>query len=416
MNNRFVLSHGTALRNLLLVIASIAFVLLLTLAADRLVGGLSHSAPTPGTMELLFPPNSEQSFESAEFKYTAKINAIGLRDNPVGAKKPGTYRIVCIGDSFTYGWGVDIEQTWVKGVEKRLRDKGWDIEVINAGKPGTGPPDFAALAEKAVPVLLPDLLIVTMLQDDDFAGAGEGVKGSQYDFLDAARVLYPNFVRMVRLARQARQISANQQPVTPPQKTSAEDNRRWTEKTAKDFLNKMPPENRARFDQFDDKVKQAFLTGRLNPYMIDLAMQNQNFYSICMNLDDPWAQQCVQHLAEQFVRIKRVATNFDARLAVLTIPHGPYVNRAANANIRRVGYTSNDAMLTSDAPDKSVQLACDRAGLPFMTVMTGFRAHMDDPTLYYEMDGHLSASGHKLLAELLTPILDAQLPVGFKRK
>jgi len=408
-------AKGSAGKNLLLAAGSVVLVLVLTVAADRTVGRLLTKAPEPGTMELLFPPNSEQHFESSDFTYTAKTNSIGLRDHPVGAKKPGTFRILCIGDSFTYGWGVDIDQTWVKGTEKRLRDKGYDVEIINGGKPGTGPPDFAALAEKAVPVLVPDLLIITILQDDDFAGAGEGVKEPQSGFLDWARLIYPNFVRAVRLARQTRQIAANQQPVTPPQKTSAEDNRRWTEKTAKDFLDKMPPADLARFDQFEEKVKQAFLSGRLNPYMIDLAMKNRNFYTICMNLDDPWARQCIQHLAEQFVRIKRVAANFGARLAVLTIPHGPYVNRAANANIRRVGYESNDDMLVSNAPDESVRIASQRAGLPFMTVMEGFRAHRDDSSLFFELDGHLSASGHALLADLLTPILEKEIPAGAKR-
>ena len=42
---------------------------------------------------------------------------------------------------------------------------------------------------------------------------------------------------------------------------TAEDNRRWTENTAKDFLAKMSPEERAKFDALEPKVREAFTTG-----------------------------------------------------------------------------------------------------------------------------------------------------------
>jgi hypothetical protein len=67
-----------------------------------------------------------------------KINSEGLRDNEYSlAKPPGTYRIMMLGDSTTFGWGVSLEDTAAKILERKLnngRSTGnKKFEVINAG-------------------------------------------------------------------------------------------------------------------------------------------------------------------------------------------------------------------------------------------------------------------------------------------
>ncbi len=53
-----------------------------------------------------------------------KINSQGLRDKEYSLKKPdNTYRIVVIGDSITFGWGVEQEFTYPDVLEKKLNEK-----------------------------------------------------------------------------------------------------------------------------------------------------------------------------------------------------------------------------------------------------------------------------------------------------
>jgi lysophospholipase L1-like esterase len=64
------------------------------------------------------------------------INAMGLRDHEYSAAKPpGAIRIIMLGDSVTFGWGVPVEDTTSKMLERRLNDPGAGrrFEVINAG-------------------------------------------------------------------------------------------------------------------------------------------------------------------------------------------------------------------------------------------------------------------------------------------
>jgi len=64
------------------------------------------------------------------------INSKGLRDREYEYAKPsGCRRILAIGDSITFGWGVDADQTYPKLLEEKLnlRKDPWTWQVINAG-------------------------------------------------------------------------------------------------------------------------------------------------------------------------------------------------------------------------------------------------------------------------------------------
>jgi len=63
------------------------------------------------------------------------INSDGLRNGEVEfVKPPGVTRILVLGDSITFGWGVPFEETMPKVIEHDLTNQGvGPVEVINAG-------------------------------------------------------------------------------------------------------------------------------------------------------------------------------------------------------------------------------------------------------------------------------------------
>src|SRR5437773_3302482 len=67
------------------------------------------------------------------------INSQGLRDYEYTQRKePGTFRIVGVGDSSLFGWGVPIEDSGLKVLERRLNEKSRarKFEVVNFAVPG----------------------------------------------------------------------------------------------------------------------------------------------------------------------------------------------------------------------------------------------------------------------------------------
>jgi len=80
-------------------------------------------------------PGYAGTFKTGEFRTGIRINSKGLRDREYPYEKPaGTKRLLALGDSMVYGWGVEAEQAATEVLERRLSG----VEVINAGCPGWG--------------------------------------------------------------------------------------------------------------------------------------------------------------------------------------------------------------------------------------------------------------------------------------
>jgi hypothetical protein len=101
--------------------------------------------PQPGG-----PPNS----------FRVNTNELGLRNPPIGPKA-GRYRILCIGDSTTFGQYVEDHESWPAQLQALLDPDADQIEVINAGLIGaTSFQGLAYLIHRGFE-LEPDLVIAT---------------------------------------------------------------------------------------------------------------------------------------------------------------------------------------------------------------------------------------------------------------
>ena len=99
----------------------------------------------------------------------ATINAMGLRGQPPASPKPdGTLRILAVGDSTTFGWGVGDSETYTAAVQ-RLFDESKPVrhvEVINAGVGAYDLKQDAAMLKRLVPMLMPDVVLVGLFWND----------------------------------------------------------------------------------------------------------------------------------------------------------------------------------------------------------------------------------------------------------
>ncbi|MQA28709.1 MAG: hypothetical protein GEU82_02560 [Luteitalea sp.] len=99
-------------------------------------------------------------------------NSYDFRDREFAIPKPAdTYRILVLGDSFTWGVGLDVGQTIPKQLEDELRRRsgGRAIDVINAAIPGTNTVDQLLLLQDRALTYDPDMLVLIYnLNDIDF--------------------------------------------------------------------------------------------------------------------------------------------------------------------------------------------------------------------------------------------------------
>jgi hypothetical protein len=101
------------------------------------------------------------------YTFAYNNNSLGMRGSrEYQEKKETEYRILIMGDSFTYGFGVNDDQTFSRQVEKDLRANHLSIEVINAGNPGKGTDYALKLFETIGRRLHPDLTILCFFPND----------------------------------------------------------------------------------------------------------------------------------------------------------------------------------------------------------------------------------------------------------
>lgn len=131
------------------------------------------------------------------------ISSQGLRDREFTLDKPnGVFRIVALGDSFTFGMAVELEETWPKQLESRLnRDR--RTEVINFGVMGYDTTQEAeTLREKAMN-FHPDLVVIGYCLNDIGILSRERRVLSQYrgyeHFLTTGIVFLDNNLKLSRL-------------------------------------------------------------------------------------------------------------------------------------------------------------------------------------------------------------------------
>ncbi|MCZ6463242.1 MAG: GDSL-type esterase/lipase family protein [Proteobacteria bacterium] len=92
-----------------------------------------------------------------DFRVTAHD---GLRSPPVAESRPAL-RVLALGDSCTFGIGVENDETWPAVLETALAAAGLDAEVINAGVPGYSAYQGLRFLETRGRALRPDVLVVS---------------------------------------------------------------------------------------------------------------------------------------------------------------------------------------------------------------------------------------------------------------
>ena len=87
------------------------------------------------------------------------------RTTPFPEKKVDTFRIIIVGDSLTFGIGIDERRIYPAVLDRRLRSE-FNIEVLNLGINGWNSEDIRGVIEAWVPKINPDLVIYGVCLND----------------------------------------------------------------------------------------------------------------------------------------------------------------------------------------------------------------------------------------------------------
>ncbi|HND30099.1 MAG TPA: GDSL-type esterase/lipase family protein [Myxococcota bacterium] len=120
--------------------------------------------------------------------FRVSTDANGLR-YPLHAeeKTAGTFRVMTLGCSTTFGWGVDDEASWPARLETILQEGGHKVEVVNGGQPGYSSFQGLWLWQQTLRRYQPDLVIFSYIVQDSrkvsYSDHSQAILQGNADFL-----------------------------------------------------------------------------------------------------------------------------------------------------------------------------------------------------------------------------------------
>lgn len=334
------------------------------------------------TLGSVCKPNTEGIFASSEFTTHVKINSKGLRDREYNYNKPdGIKRIVVLGDSTTWGIGVEDEERFTEVLEDSLLK---DVQVINMGVSGYGN-DQELLTLKSEGVKYdPDLVIVVFSFGNDVS-----------DNMNSAGK--PMFVLNVD-----NELILTNVPVS--RKSNATDKQNNLFVSFQRFFQKHSHTYHFAFNRLmTNPIGKNLLVTLLAK--LGLTEEYGRWYNLFSNTYTPELQYG-WNLTEAILKeIDVIAKENNAKTLIVlsTLQFQVY----------------DDGIMTHDfnisKPNDILVDFGKENNIPALDLLPEFRKHAENgEQLHFYKDGHWNANGHKLAAELIyDKLIEEQLiPLG----
>lgn len=303
-------------------------------------------------------PGVELKVSKPETKMTWKINSKGLRDNEIPYTKPeGLYRIMGLGDSFMFGFGVEQEDTFLHKLEGML-NKNADLykeidrfETVNMGVGSYGTISELNILQKEGLKYQPDMIILAIWVGNDV-----------YDTLREYQAIIS---------------SAN---VTGTSKPGVEY-----------YVKKFLGSHLHTYSFFSIRCNQLLIKAKLRP--IDYESM-----AILQKHSDEKTDAGWKLLERYVLKMADLAKENSSQFLVVMIPMRHQVNPGEWSDICSV-YDLDKEDYDLDKPQKRLMSFCEKNGIHYIDLLRGFKDSYI--SLYYKTDPHLTKRGHASAALIM---------------
>lgn len=315
--------------------------------------------PDPELLLKLKPNLDVKIFGHPDFAYSLHTNELGLRDEAFD----GVFEIAALGDSFTFGFGVEEEESWPAQLEMM-----GDFRVANLGWAGWSSAVYpTTLVRYAVPLQSRIWLWAFYVNDlSESAGATDFLASAETNYLerirsDSALVMdlgFPYSLRIVQL------LAALFNPE----------------------LFVLPNSGDVEFNSDG------------------LQMRIGNYPWMMSDPNDPEIQRGWQITENAILEAKQLADRHDATLVVIFVPS----RENAYWPVIEGSLPDFDIQQLTDVEDKLAGI-CELNDVGYLNLVPGFRQQAEArQMLYFPLDGHWNPAGHSLAAEIIYGYLVAE--------
>jgi lysophospholipase L1-like esterase len=349
---------------------------------------------------LIFEPNSQARYQTTEFDYLAKINSLGLRDREVNIKKGNMYRILCFGDSWTFGFGVNIENSWPKKLEQFFHEKEINnIEVINCGQGGQYTTTYKINMSKAVPLLKPDLVLVGVLQLDDLSQLYE----NNYEISSSASIL-----DIQSISNKAKDVIqtylkasfVNILTMTGDKTSKPIEIKLSWKASANNMISGFNHIQKLRFYTLEDSVQKLFKSGNLNPSLLSYYIYFPDKCTIFNNPNHPATKFAIKEMDKDVKDMKAICQNNNCNLIFINLPEDTFTG---NKDIRtpRDRDVLNPYFEKNNKIDSIYHSIATSNCLPYIQLTEYFLSLEHNTKYFFLYDGHPNEKGYEEIANYI---------------
>lgn len=342
---------GMILFGLVLALVAVEIFLRIMPVANRFELDRQLAAQWESDPELLLhlKPNLNLTISAhPEFTYTVQTNAEGLREEALAAD----YDVAAIGDSFTFGFGVDAVDSWPSKLETIS-----DLRVVNLGWAGWNSYVYPAAIRRYASPLDAEVWVWAFFSNDltESTGAADYIASGGTDFYADQR----------------------QEPALPFPLNL---------RLAETLMVLLNPEYRL----LPNSGTQVFDNG-------DLQMLISDYGWTMTDPDNPEVQRGWALTEAALAETQDLAEAHGARLLVAFIPTREHVYWPVIADA-----VSGHDVSQLDAAETRLASICAEIGADYINLLPGLReAAGTDQMLYFPGDGHWNAAGHAVVAQLI---------------
>ncbi len=363
----------------------------------NIIVGLSSSKDfeyIQNNRNLIFEPNSTAKYRTTEFSFDAVINSIGLRDNEINIDKGDKYRILCFGDSWTYGWGVNIYDSWPKMLQNYLNNNGYpNIEVINCGRPAMYTTKYKIFMEKYVPLLKPDLVLVGVLQLDDLVQLFPSNLADNQVYNTAGII---NNIKLKITSVILRYFNYSFNNLLPSSK-AVDITSKW-EKWSASIMDDFSYWQKIRFNLLDETEQNMFKNGNLDPSLLDWYMNFPDRVTIFNNPNHPATKYCINEMGKDFKEMNNICKENNSDLIFINIPMDYFTGHVV---VRDPSNILNSYYIEHNNIDSIYRSIAEANNLPYIE-MTDHFIELDNKTDYFfKYDGHPNEKGYNEIAKFI---------------
>jgi hypothetical protein len=348
-----------------------------------------------------YPKNLVTRMTTPEYDVEIATNAQGFRDRNHTLRKPkGAVRIAVVGDSFTWGSGVEAGEVFTARLESLLRERTGnpEVEVFNYGVTWTGPVYYARVFESAAARYRPDIVVVASYVGNDVA-----------DALRESRQRAPRFAMVARVRELQERARSMPAPTSFGWATQQEENPATLAALLRVGARAgIPPDTiTARYNAVPESLRADALAYRVNPFNLAEAIIDPESMLGNVLLEAEEAQEAWDSTEFALQRLESAIVRRGAGMVLVAIPAAPQVGQQYWW-ASRLGLRFDERLLFETPVQDRMRQFASTHDVSYIDLLPSLRAETDR-TLYFEQDGHWTPAGHEIAARVIAESLATRL-------